>query len=181
ATSSDAPAHVWFEWGSSILNQKSEEVQIPAGRNNSKVFLDIDHLTPNTYYHCRLVVRNKDHVQYGEARTFYTPEVWAKLQDIATNLGPLTPGFSLGVRDYQLNVAASDDAIRIIPLAASSAPDQLTISVDGSPTASGSESAPIQLKPGATTRIKVVVLAPIGYSQKKEKKEYTIEVTRPKS
>jgi len=178
--SSGAPALVWFEWGDQphTLFQRSETVEIPAGTKASEVLLDLEYLEPGSTYYYRVVAQNKDHLQYGGITTLRTLEMVARLQDITTNLGTLSPGFSLGVRTYNLKVGATDTSIRVTPVAAVPG---LELTVNGSKTLSGSESKPIKLKRG-TTKIRVVATyrPPKGMG-KKRSEVYTIIVTRPRN
>ncbi|WP_165958108.1 cadherin-like beta sandwich domain-containing protein [Segetibacter sp. 3557_3] len=78
------------------------------------------------------------------------------LSNLTTSAGGVSPAFNAGITDYTLNVGSNVGSISVTPTVEDPG---ATITVDGSPVASGGTSAPINLNTGNTT-ISIVITAP---------------------
>ena len=94
----------------------------------------------------------------------------ATLSALTLSAGTLTPAFATGTTTYTADVAATVSSITVTPTATE---DIATITVDGSPTTSGSASASISLTEGDNA-VSVVVTA----EDRTTTQPYTVTVTR---
>jgi autotransporter-associated beta strand protein len=82
----------------------------------------------------------------------------AKLASLVTSAGTLSPAFDSNTTNYTMEVSSATTVITVTPTALTPGPD-LTITVNGSPVASGSPSSSLSLALG-TNLITTVVAAP---------------------
>lgn len=97
------------------------------------------------------------------------PERNARLASLVLNSAELVPGFSSNVFDYTAEVANTTTSVTVIP---TTEVDTSTVTVNGDPVASGTESAPIDLVEGENTVLTTVT------SEDGTQLTYTVIVTR---
>ncbi len=95
----------------------------------------------------------------------------ANLSGLTISSGTLTPVFAVGTTDYRVDVGNAVDSVTVTPATEHAG---ATVTVNGTPVASGSASGDIALIEGDTTTIAVVVTAADGVTTK----AYAIEVRR---
>jgi hypothetical protein len=112
-------------------------------------------LTPGTPYHFRVTATNPGGTTTTSDVTFTTLSTNARLSELGTSSGVLSPAFSSDITEYTVNVPNDVTDFAMVPVATHA---HATISVNGYPVASGVASAPFALAVGAT-RMGVTVTA----------------------
>ena len=95
----------------------------------------------------------------------------ANLSGLTISSGTLTPVFAVGTTDYRVDVGNAVDSVTVTPATEHAG---ATVTVNGTPVASGSASDDIALTENDVTRITVAVTAADGVTTK----AYAIEVVR---
>jgi len=106
----------------------------------------------------------------GLTISFTTCDTGANLKSLVLSAGALSPAFSSGVKSYTAEV---ENSVESVTLTAAAADPGATIKINGTTTASGTQSAPVTISNEGTT-ITIEVTAKDG----KAVKTYTVTVTR---
>ena len=126
-------------------------------------------LSPGTLYHYRIVASSVYGTSTGEDMTFTTSNFGA-LAGLALGTGELAPAFFSILFNYSAMVPHAVDSLTLTPLAANASS---TVTVNGSPVASGTASGALALADG-TNVIRVVVTGADGVNSL----TYTLTVIR---
>ena len=135
----------------------SSPMSLTVGSNTISIVVTAQDSTTNTY---TITVTRQAPAQLSSDAT---------LSGLGVGSGSLTPGFASATAIYTVTVANATDSITVTPTANES---HATVTVNGTPVASGSASDPISLTVGDNT-ISIVVTA-----QDSTTNTYTITVTR---
>ena len=100
-----------------------------------------------------------------------SPGADARLSTLGISTGTLSPAFDPEILDYTVGPGLLDDSVTVIPTALDAT---ASITVDGSPTTSGSPSAPMSLPVPGVTSVEIVVTSPDGATRG----TYTIQFMR---
>ena len=161
-----------FEYGTTISYGSTASVTISPSNGTSaqNVSANLSSLTSGTLYHYRLTATNAAGTSSTSDGTFTTLSSNANLSALTFSSGSLSPPFAPGTISYTAAVSFSTTSITITPTRQQA---NATITVNGSATASGMASAPVNLTVGDNA-IPVIVTAQDGTTTQ----TYTVTVTR---
>ena len=174
ASANDGPATtVSFEYGPAA--NYGSVATIP-GSITAQSFVPVQVQIPvsgeSVTYHCRIKATNSIGTTYGEDRTFTTPDSHeARLCDLVLYGGSLFPVFDRSITSYAMSIPFETASFALSPTASAGIG---SVTVNGIPVASGSNTDPIPLNIGSNV-IHIVVTALDGVTQQ----TYTITVIRP--
>lgn len=140
-----------------------------ASAGETAVTAQLTGLLSGTTYHFRVVATNAGGTSYGEDLTFTTSSL-ASLAALATDAGPLFPGFDPRQTSYVVTVPHATTAIS---LTAGLVDASSSLMIDGQPAVPGVATGPFALVPGNRVIPLVVTLADGSFSQ-----TYQLTVTR---
>ncbi|MCU0776037.1 MAG: cadherin-like beta sandwich domain-containing protein, partial [Akkermansiaceae bacterium] len=163
-------ATVSFEYGLTTAygSTVTATPSVLTGTTAATVSANLTGLIPGTTYHFRVVATSVGGTVKG-ADQIFTTSTLATLTGLATGEGMLSPAFDPRVTRYSLALASGTTSITVKPVAASA---EATVTVNGTPVASGSSSQTLPLTTGNNT-VTIAVNAGAGNIL-----SYTLTVTR---
>lgn len=137
---------VWFEFGLTPLLGKTlaAEPATLGGTGIQAVTSVLANLTPGTTYHYRSVSSGPGGVSRGEILSF-TTTTRATLAGLTASAGVIGPDFDPKTSTYWLTVPAATQAVALTPVVAQPG---ATVTIAGSPVASGQAGPAVALAPG---------------------------------
>ncbi|MBK8039987.1 MAG: cadherin-like beta sandwich domain-containing protein [Verrucomicrobiaceae bacterium] len=161
-----------FEYGTTISYGSTASVTLSPSNGTSaqNVSANLSSLTSGTLYHYRLTATNAAGASSTSDGTFTTLSSNANLSALTFSSGSLSPPFAPGTISYTAAVSFSTTSVTITPTRQQA---NATITVNGSATASGTASVPVNLTVGDNA-IPVIVTAQDGTTIQ----TYNVTVTR---